>query len=187
MMRTLRAVLALVVVSWGLVLLVDSPAFAACTCQPGGTAKQVERADVVFVAEVDSLRETSDGHVYSVTATRAYKGAVERRVQVESAGRCALRGVRVGREYVFMADGDVSPYTATRCGGTAVANPDNLGKVERTTGEGTAIEPPPPPTATRELVEDAEPYGFARLAAPGGAAIIIGLLGMFVVRQLNRR
>ena len=37
------------------------------------------------------------------------------------------------------------------------------------------VEPPPPPTAQRTLVEDSPPAGFARAAAPGAAAAIIGL------------
>jgi hypothetical protein len=38
----------------------------------------------------------------------------------------------------------------------------------------------------RTLVEDSPPAGFARTAAPGAAAAIIGLLGLVVVRRLAR-
>lgn len=186
MLRSLRAALALLVVALGLVLVVDSPASAACTCKPQTPARQVERASVVFVGTVDSQRAEGTNHVYTLTATRSYKGTVERSTQVESGGACGLGALRVGRAYVFLAKGEAAPYAADNCGGTALANGDSLRKVERILGEGTAIEPPPPPTATRTKVEDAEPYGFARLAAPGAAAVLLGLLGLFVVRRLAR-
>lgn len=187
MVRSLRAALALLVVALGLVLVLDGPASAACTCKPLTPARQVERASVVFVGTIDSTRVEGTDHVYMLTATRSYKGSVERSTQVVSGGACGLDALRVGRDYVFLARGEAAPYVVDRCGGTALASPDSLRRIERLLGQGTAIEPPPPPTATRTLVEDAEPFGFARLAAPGAAAVLLGLLGLFVVRRLARR
>lgn len=187
MARTLRAALALVVACLGLVVVLDAPAFA-CTCKPTTWKQQVEQADVVFVATVDSVRAADGRRTYELTATRAYQGEVERSTEVSSpTSTCGLGRLDVDRDYLFLARGDAAPYTANLCGGTRAANPTRISKAEAVLGEGRSIEPPPPPKAELTKVEDSPPLGFARLAAPGGAAVLLALLGLFVVRRLSRR
>lgn len=187
MVRALRAVLALVVVCLGLVVVVDAPAFA-CSCKPISWKQQVSQADVVFVARVDSVRAGSSRSTYGLTATRAYQGQVERSTEVDSpANSCGLGELTIDKEYLFLAKGQEVPYSANVCGGTGAANPARIGKIEEVLGEGRSIEPPPPPKAELTRVEDSPPPGFARLAAPGGAAVLLALLGLFVVRRLSRR
>lgn len=190
MTLVLRAVLALVVVTLGLVLTVEAPASAECTCKQGELSQQVERADVVFIGTIDAIATEGDDHTYSITASRAYLGSPERSTRVESlgnAGACGLGDLGVGGTFVFLATGTEAPYRADTCGGTSTANPTRIDKVEKLLGEGTSVEPPPPPEATLTRVEDTAPPGFARVAAPGAAAAIIGLLGLVVVRRLARR
>ena len=191
---SIRAVLALLVVALGLVTGVGaatSASAADCTCkQPGTLEKQVERADVVFLGTVDSVSKEQPGHTYSITATRAYKGTVEHSTRVQSlagAKSCGLGELRVGKEYLFLATGEAAPYDADACGGTSAANPEKVTKAEKILGEGQAVSAPPPPKATMTKVEDSAPPGFARTAAPGAAAVILGLLGLVVVRRLSRR
>lgn len=187
MARTLRAVLALVVACLGLVVVVDAPAFA-CSCKPMTWKQQVEQADVVFVATVDSVRETGTRRTYGLTATRAYEGEVERATELTSpTNTCGLGRLGIDKDYLFLAKGQEMPYAANLCGGTAAANPNRISKIEEVLGEGRSIEPPPPPKAELTRVEDSPPLGFARLAAPGGAAVLLALLGLFVVRRLSRR
>lgn len=197
--RPIRAVLALLVASLGLtlglstllVLATGAPAAAACTCkQPGTLAKQVERADVVFVGTVDSVSDEQPGHAYSITASRTYQGSVEHSTRVQSLASpadCGLGALRVGKDYVFLVTGAAAPYDADACGGTGPANPEKIGKVEAILGEGQVVSAPPPPEATLTRVEDSAPPGFARTAAPGAAAVLLGLLGLVVVRRLSRR
>ena len=188
--RALRAVLALLVVSLGLVLTTAGPAAAACTCKPGTFEQQVKRADVVFLATVDAVADADPGHTYSLTATRAYVGSVEHTTEVQSlAGPtgCGLGELKEGRDYVFLANGSAPPYDADSCGGTATATAERVTKVEALLGEGEAVSPPPPPEATMTRVEESPPLGFARMAAPGAAAVLLGALGLFVVRRLARR
>ena len=189
MIRAVRLAAALLLACLGLVVTVQAPAAADCTCQPGGLGQQVERADAVFIGTVDNVEVAGNDHTYDVTAARAYQGEPERSTQVFSAGgrnACGLGELAVGTSYVFLATGTEAPFEADSCGGTDVANPGKVSRIEGLLGEGTSVEPPPPPTAELTLVEDSPPAGFARAAAPGAAAAIIGLLGLVVVRRLAR-
>ena len=168
-----------------------APATAAdCTCKQGTLERQVARADAVFIGTVDNVEVADDDHTYDVTATRTYKGTPERSTQVFSAGgknACGLGELRAGTNYVFLATGTAAPFEADSCSGTTVRNDTKVTKIEKILGEGTSVEPPPPPTAVLTKLEDSPPAGFARTAAPGAAAALIGLLGLAVVRRLGRR
>lgn len=190
MFRAVRLAAAMLLACLGLVVTASAPASAACTCKQGELEQQVSRADAVFRGTVDVVTPQGDGFAYDVTASRAYQGTPERSTQVVSEGgrsACGLGELAVGTEYVFLATGTEAPYDADSCGGTSVANPTKIGKIEALLGAGTSVEPPPPPTAVRTLVEAVAPPGFARTAAPGAAITLIGLLGLVVVRRLARR
>lgn len=189
MIRAARLAAALLLACLGLVLVVDAPAFA-CTCKQTGLEQQAKKADVVFRGTIDSVATEGNDHTYSITALRTYVGSPERSTQVRSLGNakaCGLGDLAVGTTYVFFATGTEAPYEADACGGTSTANPTRITKIEKLLGEGTSVEPPPPPEATLTRVEESAPPRFARMAAPGGAAAIIGLLGLVVVRRLARR
>ncbi len=190
MIRAVRLAAALLFACLGLVVTVQAPASAECTCKQGTLDQQLTRAEAVFIGTVDNVEVAGNDHTYDVTASRSYKGAPERSTQVFSAGgrnACGLGELGVGTSYVFLATGTEAPFEADSCSGTGPANPTKVAKIEALLGEGTSVEPPPPPTAVRTLVEDSPPAGFARTAAPGAAAAIIGLLGLVVVRRLARR
>lgn len=190
MIRAVRCAAAMLLACLGLVMTVSAPASAECTCKQGNLEQQARKADAVFIGTVDSVAKESNDHTYSVTASRSYLGSPERSTQVVSRGNaaaCGLGNLGVGTTYLFLATGGAAPYEADSCGGTSTANPTKITKIEAILGEGTAVEPPPPPEATLTRVEESAPPGFARMAAPGGAAAIIGLLGLVVVRRLARR
>ncbi|HSU00994.1 MAG TPA: hypothetical protein VLK03_00465 [Nocardioides sp.] len=190
MFRAVRLCVAMLLACLGLVLTTTAPASAECTCRQGTLEQQVERADVVFLGTVDAVGEEGNTFTYDITASRAYQGTPERSTQVVSVGgrnACGLGELAVGESYVFLATGTDAPYDADSCGGTAVSNPTKVGKVEDILGAGTSVEPPPPPKAVLTKVEESAPAGFARSAAPGAAAALIGLLGLVVVRRLARR
>ena len=185
----LRALLACVFVVGGLVLAVQSPA-AACTCQPADAERQTSRADAVFIGTVDGVTQVDQQLEIAVTATRAYKGAVERSTTVTTARQttaCGIGEPETDTDYLFIVRGDAAPYVANSCDGTGQVTADRVAQVEGILGTGQAIPPPPPPTATLTLVEDSPPASLARMAAPGVALVLVGLLGLVVVGRMGRR
>ena len=83
----------------------------------------------------------------------------------------------------------VSPggrLSADQCGGTARATDRLTDQVVELAGEGTplgATAPAEQETAEFSKVADAEPETLTRMAAPGLALVLLGLLGLFVVRR----
>ena len=188
-MRAVRVLVAALLAMSGLVLATAAPAFA-CKCQVADIDKQTERADAVFVATVDGVTEVAQKFEYAVTATHAYKGTVDRETTVTSnqaTSACGLGELKVGTDYVFLVTGDTPPYSATTCGGSGPANDRRIAEVESALGAGEAIAPPAPPAPTMTRVEEAAPASVARLAAPGGALLLVGFLGLLVVGRLARK
>ena len=72
-------------------------------------------------------------------------------------------------------------------GGTVPVDAEVVDKVVRLLGEGRDPVPPVPESAEFTPVETGEPTTLARAAAPGLALVLIGLLGLVVVRGLGRR
>lgn len=186
-----RALAVLALALSGLVLTTQAPAFA-CRCTVPSVKQQVSRADAVFVGTVQASRLVDKGRTYdySVDVGTIHKGEVNQAVVVTSAARpteCGLGELRDGSEYVFFVIGEGSPYAANTCGGSGRASAAAVTRLERVTGPGEPAVPPPPQTATRTRVEETPPGSFTRLAAPGGAIALLGLLGLVVVRRLARR
>jgi hypothetical protein len=187
--RVLGALLACVFVVGALVL--TAPAsVAACTCRPADAERQTSRADAVFIGTVEGVTRSDRQLDIAVTATRAYKGTVDRSTSVTTATQasdCGIGEPEVGTDYLFIVRGDAPPYAASSCDGSGPLDPDRVAQVEGLLGTGQAVLPPAPPMATRTLVEVSPPASLARLAAPGAALAIVGLLGLVVVGRLGRR
>ncbi|WP_426243154.1 hypothetical protein [Nocardioides sp. LHG3406-4] len=174
------------------VVLTQLPAHA-CTCIQQTFKDQATAADVVFTGVIDSVSAPSAGSVtYSVTADRVFKGGLGgAAVAVTSPAQtsaCGLGELSSDRPYVFLVARSGTAYTAESCGGTAPVSTDVNERVGRLLGPGepvTAVAAPE--SATYTQVETAAPTDLARLAAPGAALVIVGLLGLAVVRRLGRR
>lgn len=199
----LRRLLALTLLVGALVWVVPSPASAACACTAAVSAADTERlarnANDVFTGTVTGStgvrREDGQrGAVYThdVTVELIYKGNIreqELQVQTFRGDECDLGRLTDGRRYAFFVEASEESLVAEGCGGTQRARPRLLLALEALYGAG---EPPPvvvpAETASIEPVPGVEdPITFTRAAAPGAALVLVGLLGLVVVRRLARR
>ena len=190
-----RLLIALLLACSGVVW-AQGPAQAVCRCAPGNLQDDISRADAVFSGVlVDSSGaepgSRSDFATYEIRADTAYKGDVRiTAVEVRSRNNdCSLGDLQLDRRYVFFAMAQGSELRADRCGGTRTRTSQLVEQVEEVTGQGTPLgrtgraEEPVAVEFTR--VTDAEPDTLTRLAAPGAALALVGLLGLLVVRRVR--
>jgi hypothetical protein len=147
------ALLATMVAGCGLVLLVPAPPASACSCVAGGPADYADWADAVFLGTlidppVDPPADapapaSSDPAVYTFEVETVFEGEVGATAAVESArfgASCGLEGLRVGARYLMFTQVGrrADELSATLCGGSQLAKPGLVRRVEALTGSGTA-------------------------------------------------
>jgi hypothetical protein len=162
-----------------------------------GTQADAKRASAVFAGTVTDVSRAPKRGARPVTATydvqvdRVYKGNVgTETVQVASTRtRKTCRRLVLAPEhaYVFFVATEGSAFTADTCSGTAGATARLIAKVQRMLGDGRSPVPARPEQAVFTRVADAEPPTLTRMAAPGVALVLVGLLGLLVVRRVGSR
>lgn len=195
-----RRLLAVALLAAGLVLLATPRSGAAPEGCPKGTVAAAEAADTAFTGVVTRVKRTGRGpgnaeFTHTVLVDRVYKGPIAQDsvpvlTQAGTRNRPGLGALERGERYLFYARIGTDMLSAGGCSGTTVANANRITRIEELLGEGRpAVRPEPaePPEAVFERVADSEPADFTRSAAPGLALVLIGLLGLVVVRRLGRR
>ena len=196
MLAHARRLLVVLLLACSGVVLAQVPAHA-CKCQRTSVQEDVKRADDVF-SGVLLDRSTERGGTgrrttYDVEADTVFSGDVTRpRVEVTSSASssCGLGELRTDRRYVFFVVEEGARLVTDRCSGTERATDSLVKRIERVTGPGTDLRPPEQPPAEAPVfdkVADAEPEELSRLAAPGAALVILGVLGLLVVRRMSAR
>ncbi|MDQ4051252.1 MAG: hypothetical protein M3237_00945 [Actinomycetota bacterium] len=206
-MPTLHRLLATLLLAGACVLAAPGAGAASpapCTCaeeSPGaGTTVQdhVKAANAVFQGTVQEVTvlggnaENGFSRTSTVTVSRVYKPRNYELITTDTVdvmtsatfGDCT-RELRQGGTYMFFVESNEG-FAATGCGGTSVATAKLTTQVQRLLGAGRPAVPPEPPTATFSPVNTDEPATLTRVAAPGLALVLIGLLGLAVVRRMGR-
>jgi hypothetical protein len=199
----LRRLLAIAVLASALVWVVPASASAACACTAAANAADTEQAarnarDVFTGTVVSSTAKMRDdgsrGVVYTheVTVELVYKGDLrEEAVQVRtlSGADCDLGRLTDAKRYVFFVEVDEDMLVAEGCGGTQRRRTALVTELEALYGEGDppSVEQPAEPAEILPVPGVQDPTTFTRAAAPGGAMVLVGLLGLVVVRRLARR
>lgn len=187
-----RVLVALALTCFGLVL-TQSPVQAACSCEAGSSVRtQARDADVVFSGVLAKQDNGPKVDIYTLDVERVYRGRVpETPVAVASArggAGCGLGQLQVDRAYVVFATRTSGQFESGQCAGTGRATPEYVAEVEDALGPGNEIPKPQPPQSSPqkpayERVLDSDPPTFTRLAAPGGAMVLVGLLGLILFRK----
>jgi len=170
----------------------------AVKCPFISVADSSKAAMAVFTGHVTAVTkqekpagEPGAYYLQDVTVTRVYQGEIDTEaVQVRSEKvpkACSLGELVVGTDYMFFAVSSGDPWIAESGGGTVPVDAEVVEKVERVLGEGRDPVPPAPESAEFTPVQSGEPTSLSRAAAPGLALILVGLLGLIVVRGLTRR
>ncbi|GAA1950291.1 hypothetical protein GCM10009798_06980 [Nocardioides panacihumi] len=172
------------------VVLGPQTSYAAPGCPRPAPAVAVQRATVVFTGVVTSATPSGTSFVHNVKVDRVYKGQVttaEVRVRT-TGGTCGLGRLTPDERYVVMAMPDGDSWLAGPRSGTAPASDALLARVQSLLGQGTAPTKAPttPKQVTYQQVGADHPRPFLRVAAPGFALILVGLLGLVVARRWGR-
>lgn len=177
------------------VVLAQVPSQAACRCVSSDVKTDIKRADAVFSGVVVDSSGTGGGKsefaTYEIKADTVYKGNVRTStVEVRSKNDdCSLGELKSDEPYVFFVTEQSSELRADQCGGTAPSSGKLVRQVEQVLGQGSTLggsnKPEEPVEVQFTKVSDAEPDSLTRIAAPGVALVLVGLLGLLVVRRVR--
>ena len=192
------AVAAFVVLGIGAPADAAQPHRKAPACPPVTVKDSTKAAMAVFSGTVTDVQrgDRTDGqpgavYLQTVTVDLVYQGKIDTEtVQVQTDRNkvaCSLGALAVNSEYMFFVTGSGQPWVAGGTSGTRLSNDTVVAQVTRLLGDGKPTHDQPPETAVFTPVDTSEPQSFSRLAAPGGALVLIGLLGLLVVRSVSRR
>jgi hypothetical protein len=166
-------------------------------CPPVTVRDSTKGAMAVFsgvVNDVERIARTDGqpGAVYNQTVTvdLVYQGKIRTETVTVQTDRnlaaCSLGALTKDAEYMFFATGNGEPWVAGGTSGTRLVDDALEAQVVRLLGEGAPPIQPTPETAVLTPVDTSKPQSLSRAAAPGAALVLVGLLGLLVVRGVSR-
>jgi hypothetical protein len=178
--------LSLFAVLFGALALVGTPAAssAATACTPLDAASAAQQADAVFTGVLAGAGQTDDTvtpkrFTYPVTVQQSLKGDATGQVTVITrGGACGIGRLQAGAPYLFFVNAHGQSWLAPGSLGTTATGVDTLvPQVEAALA---------PPTVAFGDPLIGKPASLKRIAAPGVALVLIGLLGLLFVRRSPR-
>ncbi|WP_028650867.1 hypothetical protein [Nocardioides halotolerans] len=188
---------ALVVLGAGAPAHAAKPHKKAPTCPAVTVDDSTKRAMAVFSGVVTDVQRAprtdgQQGAIYTQTVTvdLVYQGKIDTETVTVQTDRnraeCSLGALAKDVEYMFFVTGNGQPWIATGGSGTRISSDAVAAEVVGLIGEGRPPIDPTPETASFTPVDTSEPQSFTRSAAPGAALVLVGLLGLVVVRGVSR-
>lgn len=189
---------ALVVVGAAVPAHAAKPHTQAPACPPVTVRDSSKAAMAVFSGVVTDVQrsERTDGqpgaiYTQTVTVDLVYQGNITTETVSVQTDRnrvtCSLGALVKDVEYMFFVTGTGEPWVASGTSGTRISSETVVSQVVRLLGEGDPPIEPTPETAVFTPVDTSEPQSLSRSAAPGAALVLVGLLGLVVVRGVSRR
>lgn len=173
----MRRLLVTLLLALSSVVLTQLPAHACSCVKHDSVQKQVKRADTVFAGRYQGGAFVAD---------TLWKGdLVSTDVRVETPRKSCGLDLKADRRYIVFAQTQKGSLVADSCSGTAKASTSLKRQVTHVLGKGRSLGPitgaDTKPTYTSTGL--GPPTSVTRLAAPGVAAILVGLLGLLLVRR----
>jgi hypothetical protein len=170
----------------------------APTCPPVTVSDSTKVAMAVFSGVVTDVQSAPrpDGlrgaiYTQTVTVDQVYQGKITTETVTVQTDRnrvdCSLGALTLNAEYMFFVIGNGEPWVATGLSGTRPIDDTVVAQVVDVVGPGSPPVEPPPETAVFTPVDTSDPQSLSRSAAPGAALVLVGLLGLVVVRGVSRR
>ena len=164
---------------------------AAAACAPAPLPNALGRAAAIFTGSVVSgAPGAGGGFVQVVAVDRVFRGEVlAAQVRVRTrAGECQPGRLTPGQPYLLLASPAGDAWRATGLASAQPLTPALQAQVVQLTGtEGTPItQSRPAPEVSFERVASERPPRLLRVAAPGLAVALAGLLGLLVVGRRSR-
>jgi hypothetical protein len=192
------ALTALVVLGAGGPVAAAKPHKKPPDCPPVTVSDSTKAAMAVFSGVVTDVQgaprpDGQRGAIYTQTVTvdLVYQGKITTETVTVQTDRnrvdCSLGALTKDVDYMFFVTGTGEPWLAGGTSGTRVTDATVEAQVVRLLGEGVPPIKPTPETAVFTPVDTREPQSLSRAAAPGAALVLVGLLGLVVVRGVSRR
>jgi hypothetical protein len=174
------------------------PSKRAPVCPAVSVRHSTKAAMAVFSGVVNDVQRgpRTDGlpgalYTQTVTVDQVYQGQVTTETVTVQTDRnrtgCSLGALTPDTEYMFFVTGTGDPWVAGGTSGTRPNSDTVVTQVVQLLGPGSPPIAPAPETAKFTAVDTSEPRSFSRVAAPGAALALVGLLGLLVVRGVSRR
>ncbi|WGL52648.1 hypothetical protein P5P86_02210 [Nocardioides sp. BP30] len=161
-----------------------APSYAAATCTPVAPAAAAQQADAVFTGVLAGAGQTDTKvkpkrFTYPVRVQTSLKGSATGQVNVITrGGGCGIGALQPGTTYLFFVTAHGHSWLAP---GTLGTTSQNVAAASQQVVAALA-----PPTVTFDHPQVGAPASLRRIAAPGVALVLIGLLGLLFVRRTPR-
>ena len=158
-------------------------------------ARGTERADVVFTGTLVEVTppparlfwSSGDPATYSFDVERVHQGDIGPSTEVRSAvsgASCGLEGMQTGSRYVVFATLDDGLW-ANLCGGTDLARPGVVRRLERAVGPARAPVSDPPALVVGSVGSPGPP-GLPGLGLAGAGGLLASVAGLLVASMVVR-